>query len=121
MSCLEVAEEFVAKAQLSRTQADLFSLLEAVAREIGFTYFALVQHVDLNQPIGKIIRLDNYPESWSSYFVENKLFAVDPVHQASLLSNVGFSWEDVPKKICLTKRQRQILAMAANNANFFAD
>lgn len=106
---------FIAGARKCHTRADLFDLLETAVQGIGFNYFALVQHVDLNQPDGKIVRFDNYPEAWSSYFIENRLFAEDPVHQGSLLFNVGFSWEEVPKRISLTKRQRRILAMAARH------
>jgi LuxR family quorum-sensing system transcriptional regulator CciR len=115
VSRIEAVNQFIASVRKSQSREDLFQHLESISLEIGFRYFALVQHVDLNQSNEKIIHFDNYPASWTSYFIEHRFFAEDPVHQASLLSNVGFSWEDVPKKIRLTKRQRRILAMAARH------
>jgi LuxR family quorum-sensing system transcriptional regulator CciR len=43
------------------------------------------------------------------------LYADDPIHVASLLSNVGFSWEELSNKIRITSRQRTILEMAAKH------
>lgn len=115
MSRFKVVEQFIAQAKSSQSQAELRTLLEASVREIGFTYFALVHHADLRTPRPTIIRLDNYPAEWSDYFIENALYADDPIHLASLHSNVGFVWSEVPRKIRLTRRQQEILDMAAKH------
>jgi LuxR family quorum-sensing system transcriptional regulator CciR len=109
---LNIAQRFVELASSVASLSDLSNLLEAVCLEIGFTYFALVHHADLRDPSPKIIRLYNYPCAWVEYFIANGLFADDPIHLASLLSSVGFSWEEVPAKIRITNRQREILEMA---------
>jgi LuxR family quorum-sensing system transcriptional regulator CciR len=115
MAEFEVAQQFVDRARTSQTESELFQLLEDVAAEIGFHYFALVNHTDLRQQSQRVIRIENYPESWASYFVENALYADDPVHLASLRSNVGFSWADLPTKLALTRRHRAILEMATKH------
>ncbi len=115
MPRLEIAEEFITRAKSSKTEADLFNLIEASAREIGFAYFALVHHSDLRDQASKVISLYNYPDSWVEYFVENALYVEDPIHVASLLSNVGFSWSEVPSKLHITRRQKKILTMAAKH------
>jgi LuxR family quorum-sensing system transcriptional regulator CciR len=58
---LEVAEQFIAKARSSQTHSDLFNLMEASVREIGFTYFALVHYADLRQASPHVVRIENYP------------------------------------------------------------
>jgi len=110
---LELAQQFVESARASETKADLFRLLEAVTFEIGFQHFALLHHVDLRRPSQNFIHLDNYPASWTAYFIENGLYADDPVLKASLRSNVGFRWADVSSLIRLTGSQRLILESAA--------
>jgi LuxR family quorum-sensing system transcriptional regulator CciR len=112
---LDIAQRFVELASSVASISDLSNLLEAVCLEIGFTYFALVRHADLRELSPKIIRLYNYPSTWVEYFITNALFAEDPVHLASLLSNVGFAWEELPSKIHITSRQRNILEMAAKH------
>jgi len=115
MPRLDVAKQFVELARLSRTQSELARLLEDASIEIGCRYFALVHHVDLRRASPDIIRLDNYPASWASHFVENVLYAEDPIHRACLTSNVGFTWVDVPKIIAVTGQQRSILENAAKH------
>jgi LuxR family quorum-sensing system transcriptional regulator CciR len=115
MSRLDVVEQFIALARAAQTHSELFDLLETSVREIGFAYFALVHHADLRDQRSKIIRLYNYPSAWVDYFIANALYAEDPIHIASLHSNVGFRWSDISDKIQLTRRQHRILEMAAEH------
>jgi LuxR family quorum-sensing system transcriptional regulator CciR len=115
MSRLQLAAQFVEKARITQTTEDLRRLLEAVAMEIGFRHFALVDHVDLRCKSPHSVRLENYPEAWASYFVEKGLYAEDPIHRACLSSVAGFAWAEVPKLIKLTSRQRTILEDAAKH------
>jgi LuxR family quorum-sensing system transcriptional regulator CciR len=115
MAQLNIVQQFIDCTRKAQTDDDLFLLLEAVTGEIGFRYFALVHHVDLRDESPKLVRLYNYPSSWVTYFIEQALYAEDPVHVASLHSNVGFSWENIPRKIRLSGRQRHILEMAAGH------
>jgi LuxR family quorum-sensing system transcriptional regulator CciR len=112
MSRLEVADQFVERARATQNNSDLGRLLEDASAEIGFRHFALIHHVDLRRASPHIIHLDNYPESWASHFIENGLYAEDPIHQACLTSNVGFTWANVPRMIAITSRQRSILESA---------
>jgi LuxR family quorum-sensing system transcriptional regulator CciR len=115
MPPFEIAQHFVSKVQAAESEAELFALLRDVSTEIGFHFFALVHHVDLRRPLPRAIRLENYPVSWAALFVENGFYAYDPIHCASLTSNIGFTWADVPRKIAITSRQRAILETAAKH------
>ena len=89
--------------------------MEEATIDIGFRYFALINHADLRRPSDQVIRLDNYPVSWARHFIENGLYADDPILRASLASHVGFTWSDVPTMIEMTGRQRLILETAARH------
>jgi len=99
MPRLDIVRAFVEQSGATKSNAELLRLLEDAASEMGFRYFAMVHHVDLRRASSHIIRLENYPESWASYFVEHGLFAEDPIHQACLTSNMGFAWADVSKRM----------------------
>ncbi len=115
MPPIELALHFIERAKTISSPQELASLLEATTLEMGFQYFALVHHVDLRADAPQAMRMHNYPDQWSEYFITNGLYAEDPIHVASLLSNVGFTWEEVPNKIRLTSRQRKIIEMAGRH------
>lgn len=109
MNVAKGAEEF---AQAIESAADLHELattVEAIARELGFRYFALTHHVDIPRAPQPAIRLDNYPPAWVEYFDAQRLGPSDPVHRASQLTNAGFCWSDLADMIDLTTRDRDIL------------
>src|SRR3546814_9168712 len=78
------------------SQAELASGLEACTFELGFHRFAILHHVDLRRRPAAMIHIDNYPAVWSEHFIQRRLFLEDPILRASLTTNLGFSWEDVP-------------------------
>ena len=94
---------------------ELADLLEAISAELGFRYFALTHHVDLRAAPRPTIRLHNYPPGWVDYFDGQKLGASDPVHRASHLTTVGFSWSELGRMIQLTPRDLDILQRAGAN------
>ena len=109
----DLARYFVERARLAASDADLRNLLDAVSRELGFRYFALIHHVDLRRSSPGVIQLENYPPAWSARFIQRRQFLDDPVLHASLRTNVGFGWDAIPKMIRLTPRQRGIFEAAA--------
>lgn len=111
----DVVQEFVDQARRLSTETELFRIMEQVTLDIGFHYFALINHVDLRCPTDHIIHLDNYPPSWSQHFIDNRLYTEDPILRASLTTHVGFAWTEVPKIIAMTRRQRSILERAAKH------
>jgi hypothetical protein len=89
MTQIGVANQFVQLIREVQTEADLFQIMEEITYEIGFHHFALISHVDLRNPPQNAVRLYNYPETWSESFIEDGLYAHDPVLQASLTRAVG--------------------------------
>lgn len=110
MSSFEQAEAFLRDVSATSTEVELSDALSIVARELGFTYFALTHHVDIRRAPQPAIRLLNYPEEWVQYYDDNSLGVSDPVHRASHVTSVGFAWSDIPRMIALTPRDHEILA-----------
>lgn len=88
----------------------LRSLLDAAARELGFHYFALLDHASLSVPSAGLLRLDNYPEAWVEELLRSGDGADDPVHLASRRTNIGFGWCELGRLIRLERRHKKVLA-----------
>ncbi len=104
---------FVARIGAITRETELRGLLDDVCPAMGFDYYALIHHVDLRRRSPSIVHIENYPAVWSDHFIQNGLYVDDPVIHASLRTNVGFSWSEVPRLIRMTSRQREILDQAA--------
>ena len=100
-------------AEAAGSCADLLqlgSLLSDAARELGFHYFALLDHASLGPGMRGLVRIDNYPDDWVRELVASGHAPNDPVHLASRRTNKGFGWCDLGALIRLERRHRSILA-----------
>jgi LuxR family transcriptional regulator, quorum-sensing system regulator CciR len=94
--------------------ADLPSLMEAMTIGLGFSYYAILDHVDPRDSNGSAIFLTNYPELWIEHFLDASLFLTDPVLAACRCTHLGFCWSDLAGFIPLSRTQRDILEGARN-------
>ena len=113
MGLARLTDAFGAAASSCRSDSDLVGLLEDVTRELGFRYYALLHHASLRGAGQHLIRYDNYPPGWEEELRTSGLVGDDPVHLASVRTNVGFSWEAVGELVPLTARRREILERGA--------
>jgi LuxR family quorum-sensing system transcriptional regulator CciR len=104
-----LVDAFAAEARRCRTDGDLRRLLDDVTRELGFRYFALLHHASLRWGAAPTIRIDNYPGDWEQELIARDLVADDPVHHASVRTNVGFQWSELGRLLPLSRRQHRIL------------
>lgn len=112
-SAWRVADEFISRARRAASGDELRTLVADAALELGFPYFAIVHHAAFAPSATGLVRIDNYPESWAARFVGEALWAIDPVHQASLRTGRPFAWPDIPSMLPLGARQQQILREGA--------
>lgn len=105
---LSHVQAFCASAAMLPSADVLRDLLAEMTRRMGFTYFALVHHVELTNA-GHRINLVDYPPDWVECFEARRLYACDPIHRASQRTNVGFTWSDVGRLIDLTPADRSVL------------
>lgn len=104
-------DAFVRDVRQVETEEALAGALADVSNDLGFKYFALMHHVDVDRSDGAI-RIHNYPDGWAEWFDEQSLGVSDPVHRASNITSVGFAWSRLPDMIALTPKDRQILELA---------
>lgn len=103
---------FEAKATLCTNGRELGTLLDEATRELGFDYFALLHHASLRRSGRALIRLDSYPAGWEEEMAAHGLIGADPVHQASVRTNIGFAWAELPQMVPFGRREREILERA---------
>jgi LuxR family quorum-sensing system transcriptional regulator CciR len=100
---------FEMKAALCSNHSELRGLLHDAARELGFDYFALLHHGSLEAAGRRLIRIDSYPAGWEEELRTNALIGQDPVHHASVRTNTGFAWRELPGLVAMGAAQREIL------------
>jgi LuxR family quorum-sensing system transcriptional regulator CciR len=105
-------DHFQDRASQCVSAGDLRLLLADAAHELGYPYFALLHHNSLREGWSNLIRLDNYPSSWERELLDRVMIANDPIHEASLRTNVGFQWEDLGKLVPPNHAHKAILHRA---------
>jgi LuxR family quorum-sensing system transcriptional regulator CciR len=104
-----LSDRFAEDAAACTRLGDLAALVAEATGELGFDFFALLDHASLGDRSGTLVRIDNYPDAWVSERLEAGNAADDPVHLASRRANSGFSWHSLPSFIALEPRHRRIL------------
>jgi len=102
-------DQFEDQAGLCASSEDLRRLLDLVAQELGFQYFALLHHASLRPSSSGLIRVHNYPAAWEDELVSGQLGPEDPVHAACRRTNIGFAWDELGSLFALNARHQQIL------------
>jgi len=105
-----LVDHFEARAALCSDDLALADLLHDVTRELGFRYFALLHHASLGSARPGLIRIDTYPDGWEEELSSCGLMGSDPVHHASLRTNVGFAWAEIPQIVRFGQRERELFA-----------
>jgi LuxR family quorum-sensing system transcriptional regulator CciR len=105
-----LSDRFAESARSCRDLPELRALLVNAASELGFHYFALLDHASLGRTKTGLVRIDNYPEDWVQELVTRGYAADDPVHLASRRTNAGFGWCDLNRLIRIERRHARILA-----------
>lgn len=104
-------DAFVRDVRELDSEEALREALADVSRDLGFHYFALTHHIDVRLN-SAAIRIHNYPAGWAEWFDAQALGTTDPVHRASNITSVGFSWSSLPDMIALTAKDRRVLELA---------
>lgn len=110
-----LSDRFAEAAEACADLPQLGALLGDVTRELGFDYFALLDHSSLTAAHRGLVRIDNYPEDWVEELLASGLPPDDPVHVASRRSNNGFGWCELGSLIKLERRHRNILARSRHH------
>lgn len=108
MGMQAMVERFIRSITEVSSGDELGPVMEAIARDLGFQYFALMHHVDV-RIAASAIRLHNYPARWADHYDRHALGISDPVHRASHRTSIGFAWSRIPALIPLSPGDRRTL------------
>lgn len=110
MSRLADVNHFIAASRAAASTDELRAIMEPMAREMGFDFYALFQHVkSFSWKQKKALAISNFPRGWIDYFIENRFSADDPIHLASYRTGVGFAFEQIPSLITISDKQQRIM------------
>jgi LuxR family quorum-sensing system transcriptional regulator CciR len=111
MRRLGSVERFARLATQLGSFAELNDFMLELTPKLGFNYFALTHYVA--DPLeAKVANLTSFPERWVSTATERHYWKDSPIALACKRSLAGFAWSDLPARIPLTKRHREILRAA---------
>ena len=100
---------FEAECRQTTTLDQLKSLLDAIVRQFGFRWFALVHNVDMKRTTRKALLITTYPERWVEEVMDAHLHLEDPVHAACAKTVCGLTWDQIGDYIAPNARQLSIL------------
>ena len=105
-----LSDSFAEAAQACSDLLQLRALVDDATRELGFHYFALLDHASLGAASAGLVRIDNYPDAWVGELLRSGDAVDDPVHLASRRTNIGFGWCELANLIRLERRHKKVLA-----------
>jgi DNA-binding CsgD family transcriptional regulator len=102
-----LADAFLRSVRTTATAADLVTLMEAVAREMGFRHWALIHHDDLRSGRTDRVDLKNYPAAIAERLIGQCRYRRDPIIRGCLFADTAFLWSDLHRLIKLDRKDRQ--------------
>ena len=87
----------------------LEEVLAAATREMGFAHFALAHLVARADADPAAIQIHNYPDDWARFYNESGLAARDPILRASRLTNFGFAWNRLSRRMRMGRTDQVVL------------
>lgn len=91
----------------------LVTLMEAVARELGFRYYALVHHDDLREKPPDRVDVRDYPATISDHLIGQNQYRRDPVVRGCLFAGGAFLWSELGQIVQLDRSDRTSLERGA--------
>lgn len=106
---LRHVQAFVEASRCVSSLDELRALTSDAVVELGFDYFAILHLVDFTRPPPGTFQLGTFPVGWLGVQRERRYLADDPVIAACQYASAGFVWEELPKLLRLTDRQRTVM------------
>ena len=111
--CLALASAVVEALRMAVTRSELATLMEAIAREMGFRYYELAHHDDLRGERPDRVDLRDYPPIIIDHLIGQHRYRRDPVIRGSIFAGGAFLWSDLPRIITLDRHDRSSLERGA--------
>lgn len=111
---LGVVQDFVTRAADTKDMVALRGLIDEACAELGFDFFALVNHIRFGHPSAGHVRLSNYPLEWLA-IVRERDQRLDPVLRAAERASSGFTWDSIESTMKLTPQDKALLQEARDH------
>lgn len=114
-------QEFVQETATVTTIDELVGLYLQKVHTLGYDkmIFCLLSehtHIGLSAGVGY---LNNYPEDWMKFYMEQGFDEIDPVISYCRESIGTFTWDEMSKALKLTNKQRACLTMGEKEAQLY--
>lgn len=110
---LELTSSVVQAIRAATTREDLVLLMEAISREMGFRYYALIHHDDLNMPRADRVDLKDYPAAITERLFGQQRYRRDPVIRGCIYADSAFLWSELPHIIRLDRHDHASFELGA--------
>lgn len=118
--CQDV-QQFIDNVRHIRTPKGLEKLMSDIAVDMGFDIVTMFHHVDLSGIVpslahmrrGELVGITTAPVSWSEYYRDNNLVAVDPRVLATRRTTAPFRTEEIGRIIQMSSVQRAVIERQA--------
>ncbi|ATE67322.1 LuxR family transcriptional regulator [Rhizorhabdus dicambivorans] len=83
--------------------------MHAITHELGFRFFALIHHDELEPAKSGTIDVSEYPDAVRERLFRQRLFRRDPIIRACIFADGAFLWSELPNIIKLDRHDRKSL------------
>ncbi len=100
-------EDYVEKSNAVKSENELFTVFLETVRKHGLDralFCIATDHKDIDQGPGAAV-VHNYPEDWMKYYFEKNFDKIDPVMVYGLSQQTSYTWDLIPVRMKLQKRQ----------------
>lgn len=114
-NCLTLVDAVIRQLRTLDNPEELRAIMEMAAHDMGFRYWALIDHDDLQAARPDRVDLKDYPAAVTERLIGQKQYRRDPVIRGSLFADSAFIWSDLDKIIALDRKDRDSFDLGARN------
>lgn len=113
ISCIASTDAVVQALRSITTRDELVTLMEALTRDMGCRYYALIHHDDLAGPRSDRVDLKEYPAAVAERLFKENRYRRDPVIRGCIFADSAFLWSDLKNIIHLDRHDRASFELGA--------
>jgi len=103
---LSLTSSVVGAIRAAATPKDIEGLMESIAREMGFRYYALIHHDNLMTCGYERVDIKDYPPAITDRLFAQNCYRRDPVIRGCIFADSAFLWSDLPRIVHFDRRDR---------------
>ncbi|MEZ5655377.1 MAG: autoinducer binding domain-containing protein [Sphingobium sp.] len=103
-ACLDLVDVVIKALRTVSTSRDLAGLMQAITRDLGFRYYALIHHDDLDAKVSGCVDIKYYPSAVTERLFGQRRFRRDPIIRGCIFADSAFLWSDLHRIIHLNKQ-----------------